>query len=156
ALVNHSRLCLVCLVVALAASTGCGGANAPPPPQQTTQVSALTSADVQTVVEAAAGSVSDALVISVVDRAGNILAIYEKPGAPTTSIGNFGKTVPARELAVALARTAAFFSNNQAPLSSRTVRYISGIHFPPGVSNTASAALYGIENTNRGCPLNTT
>src|SRR5262249_30587471 len=45
---------------------------------------------------------------------------------------------------------------NEAPLSSRTVRFISGIHFPPGISFTPSAALYGIENTNRGCPLNVT
>ena len=59
-------------------------------------------------------------------------------------------------LAVALARTAAFFSNDQAPLSSRTVRYISGIHFPPGVAGAANAPLYGIENTNRGCSFNTT
>jgi len=36
------------------------------------------------------------------------------------------------------------------------VRFISGIHFPPGVTNTASAALYGIENTNRGCSFNVT
>ena len=55
-----------------------------------------------------------------------------------------------------LARTASFFSNNQAPLSSRTVRFISGIHFPPDVALTASAPLYGIENTNRGCPFNVT
>jgi uncharacterized protein GlcG (DUF336 family) len=64
--------------------------------------------------------------------------------------------VNSKELAVALARTAALFSNNQAPLSSRTVRFISGVHFPPGVANAANGDLYGIENTNRGCPLNTT
>jgi uncharacterized protein GlcG (DUF336 family) len=61
--------------------------------------------------------------------------------------------IPSDELAVSLARTGAFFSNDQAPLSSRTVRFISGVHFPPGVANTESAALYGIENTNRGCNL---
>jgi uncharacterized protein GlcG (DUF336 family) len=33
------------------------------------------------------------------------------------------------------------------------VRFISGIHYPPGVTNSANAALYGIENTNRGCTL---
>ena len=43
------------------------------------------------------------------------------------------------------------FSNDQAPLSSRTVRFISGIHFPPGIRNTPNAALYGVENINRGC-----
>jgi uncharacterized protein GlcG (DUF336 family) len=95
------------------------------------------------------------MVVAVADRAGNILAVFETPGAPTTSTGNFGQTVPADELAVSLARTAAFFSNDQAPLSSRTVRFISGIHFPPGVAGTANADLYGIENTNRGCTLST-
>ena len=40
-------------------------------------------------------------------------------------------------------------------LSSRTVRFISGIHFPPGVAGTANGDLYGIENTNRGCTLST-
>ena len=43
-----------------------------------------------------------------------------------------------KEVAVALARTASFFSNDQAPLSSRTVRYISGIHFPPGIVSPAT------------------
>src|SRR5208337_3802182 len=66
---------------------------------------------------------------------------------------NFGASVNVNDLAVALARTAAYFSNDQAPLSSRTVRFISGIHFPPGVTNTQPAPLYGIENTNRGCIL---
>src|SRR5439155_687200 len=56
-------------------------------------------------------------------------------------------------LALALGRTGACFSNDQAPLSSRTVRFISGIHFPPGVANQPPADLYGIENTNRGCTL---
>jgi uncharacterized protein GlcG (DUF336 family) len=155
--VTFSRLLnLSYVAIVLAAGMGCGGVNAPPAPQQTTQVAALSSTDVQALVQASATSVSDPLVIAVVDRAGRILAVYKKAGAPTTATGNFGKPADPSELAVALARTAAFFSNNQAPLSSRTVRYISGIHFPPGVSNTASAALYGIENTNRGCSFNTT
>src|SRR5205807_2245441 len=84
---------------------------------------------------------------------GNILGVFQKTGAPVMSTGNFSVPVPTTELAVALARTASYFSNDQAPLSSRTVRYISGIHFPPGIGNTPSAALYGIENTNRGCTL---
>ena len=92
--------------------------------------------------------------VVVADRAGKILSVFRNASAPLTSIGNFGATVDSNELAVALARTAALFSNNQAPLSSRTVRFISGIHFPPGVSDAPNADLYGIENTNRGCPLN--
>jgi uncharacterized protein GlcG (DUF336 family) len=151
---DSSRYAAVAIV--LLACAGCAGVNAPPPPQQTTEVDYLISTDVEAVVQAAASSVSDPLVIAVVDRAGNVLGVYRKAGAPTTAVGNFGVVVDANDLAVSLARTAAFFSNDQAPLSSRTVRYISGIHFPPGVANTASAALYGIENTNRGCSFNTT
>src|SRR5579863_5764661 len=112
----------------------------------------LLSADVAAVVEAAASSVnSDAMVVAVTNRQGDILAIYSKPSAPATSVANFGAQADTREVAVALARTASFFSNDQAPLSSRTVRFISGIHFPPGIAYTSTAPLYGIENTNRGC-----
>ena len=102
---------------------------------------------------AATAADADSMAIAVVDRLGRILAVYKGPSAPATLPGNFGAMIPSDELAVSLARTGAFFSNDQAPLSSRTVRFISGIHFPPGVDNTASAALYGIENTNRGCNL---
>jgi uncharacterized protein GlcG (DUF336 family) len=102
---------------------------------------------------AATAAQSDTMAIAVVDRMGRILAVYKGASAPALVTGNFGTQVPPDELAVSLARTGAFFSNDQAPLSSRTVRYISGIHFPPGVMNAPNAALYGIENTNRGCTL---
>jgi hypothetical protein len=85
------------------------------------------------------------MAVAVVDRTGQILGVYDRPGADLRT----------QDIAVSLARTGAFFSNNAAPLSSRTVRFISGIHFPPGVPNTGNAALYGIENTNRGCSAGT-
>ena len=136
---------------------GCGGGSAVTnPPVVPTTTPILTATDVQNVAQAAAGSVdSDSMVVAVVDRSGVVLAVYRKPSAPATATGNFGAAIDANDLAVALARTAAYFSNNQAPLSSRTVRFISGIHFPPGVTNAGNAALYGIENTNRGCTLTT-
>lgn len=133
---------------------GCGGARTPPvPAPPSTAFVALTATDVQNVVQSAATAVDAPIVIAVTDRGGNILGVFQKTGAPATSVGNFSAPAPTTELAVALARTASYFSNDQAPLSSRTVRYISGIHFPPGIGNTPSAALYGIENTNRGCTL---
>ena len=104
----------------------------------------LTSDDVMAVVTTAAQALSDdSLAVAVTDRAGTILGVYARPGA--------GSAV--RDMAVSLARTTGYFSNDQAPLSSRTVRFISGIHFPPGVKNTGNAALYGVENINRGCDL---
>jgi uncharacterized protein GlcG (DUF336 family) len=105
----------------------------------------LSAAEVEAIVRAAAKALDvNTLTIAVVDRGGRPLALYRKPAAPATN----------DDLAVGVARTAAFFSHNQAPLSSRTVRFISGIHFPPGVTNASNAALYGIENTNRGCDFN--
>jgi uncharacterized protein GlcG (DUF336 family) len=106
---------------------------------------ALSSTEVTDLLNAAAASVDfPGLVVAVVDRPGNVLGLFVRGSA----------TQGQQDLAVGLARTGAFFSNDQAPLSSRTVRFISGLHFPPGIARTPNAALYGIENTNRGCDLN--
>jgi uncharacterized protein GlcG (DUF336 family) len=133
---------------------GCGGGNATPiAPPPVASVQALQAADVQKIVQAAMNSANVDMVVAVVDRAGFVLGVFRTQNAPATAVGNFGQTLGANDVAVALARTGAFFSNDQAPLSSRTVRFISGIHFPPGVTNQPPADLYGIENTNRGCTL---
>lgn len=151
---HFKRLRAASLVIFLgSALTSCGGTSSssnspgPPPPP----VAELSATDVQSIVQAAASAVNAPYVVAVTNREGDILAVFQKPGFSPISTGNLSQAVDTNELAVSLARTAAFFSNNQAPLSSRTVRFISGIHFPPGVTDTANAALYGIENTNRGC-----
>ncbi|MGC1615306.1 MAG: heme-binding protein [Candidatus Acidiferrum sp.] len=130
-----------------------GGSTAPVSPPPVAAVEPLQIVDVQNIVQAAVNSANVDMVVAVVDRAGFVLGVYRTQNAPATELGNFGQTLDADDVAVALARTGAFFSNDQAPLSSRTVRFISGIHFPPGVTNQPTAALYGIENTNRGCTL---
>ncbi len=132
---------------------GCGGTSAPVSPPPPPAVQPLQVSDVQNIVQAAVNSVNVDMVVAVVDRAGSVLGVFRTQNAPAMSTGNFGQPVDANDLAVALGRTGAFFSNDQAPLSSRTVRFISGIHFPPGVANQPPADLYGIENTNRGCTL---
>jgi uncharacterized protein GlcG (DUF336 family) len=133
---------------------GCGdGSSAPVAPPPIPAVQALQVADVQNIVQAALNSVNVDMAVAVVDRAGFVLGVFRTQNAPATATGNFGQVQNANDVAVALARTGAFFSNDQAPLSSRTVRFISGIHFPPGVLNQPPADLYGIENTNRGCTL---
>jgi len=106
----------------------------------------LAAAEVQAIGEAVALRIDDPrMAIAIVDRAGRILGIYARPQA----------TQDAMETALSLARTGAFFSNNEAPLSSRTVRSISRENFPEGINNTPAGALFGIENTNRGCNYNT-
>jgi uncharacterized protein GlcG (DUF336 family) len=159
---RRRRLLVIGALFALSAAgvlalilAGCGGGSgsvmAPAPPAPAVQ--ALGMADVQKIVQAAVNSASVDMVVAVVDRAGFVLGLFRTANAPATAVGNFSVTVNANDLAVALARTGAFFSNDQAPLSSRTVRFISGIHFPAGVSNQPPGDLYGIENTNRGCTL---
>lgn len=150
----------LCVAAALAVLlVGCG--NSPPanPGDPTPPVvSPLSASDVANLIQAAAtASNAETMAIAVVDRRGIPLAVYDKAGVMpgATDIGNFGAAVDVNDLAVALARTGAYFSNDQAPLSSRTVRFISGIHLPPGVINAPNADLYGIENTNRGCTLAT-
>ena len=130
-------------------------ASPPPLPQQCTEGSisnrtvesftSLSADEVTAIVHAASASLNiDTMTIAVVDRAGRVLALFRKSSADPAN----------DDVAVGLARPGAFFSNNQAPLSSRTIRFLSGIHFPPGIVNAPNAALYGIENTNRGCNLN--
>src|SRR5215469_17433676 len=151
-----SAISTFALVVLITILTSCNNSSSSPASPTPSAATPLTAADVQQVVQDAAQSVNVPLVIAVVDRAGNILAVFQTPGAPATSIGNFGATVGSNDLAISLARTAALFSNDQAPLSSRTIRFISGIHYPPGVADAPNADLYGIENTNRGCALKVT
>src|SRR5579862_7009158 len=89
-------------------SIACNNASTNPNPSPPSSAATpLTTADVQQVIQDAAQSVNVPLVISVVDRAGNILAVFATPGAPATAIGNFGATVDSNDLAIALARTAA-------------------------------------------------
>ena len=104
----------------------------------------LTTAEVDALVQSAAQFAGDpgaAIVVS--DRIGNPLAIWRRPGATDATV----------ERALSLARTGAFFSSHGTPLSSRTVRAISRVNFPEGIPNQPAGALYGIENTNRGCDL---
>jgi uncharacterized protein GlcG (DUF336 family) len=104
----------------------------------------LTADDVRAVLTIAATALgNETLAAAVVDRTGNILGVFARAQADER----------APDIAVSLARAGALFANDQAPLSSRTVRFISGIHFPPGVENTPNAALYGVENINRGCRI---
>jgi len=157
---RQTRARLACFAGVLTLGlAGCGtGTNPTPAPPFTPSPgnNILTQAEVASIVTAAAASVNVPLVIAVSDRRGQVVAVFSKDGSPATALANYNVPQPADEVAAALARTAAFFSNDQAPIGSRTVRFLSGIHFPPGVINSESAPLYGIENTNRGCGFNTT
>ncbi len=104
----------------------------------------VTETDVAALVNAAQTAVSStSMVIAVVDRMGNPLAVFRPAGRSGPCARQLRRCRSANELAVSEARTGAFFSNNQAPLSSRTVRNISGVNFPLGIRNRPNGALYG-------------
>jgi uncharacterized protein GlcG (DUF336 family) len=82
--------------------------------------------EVETILQraAAASSSSDAI-IAIVDRNGRILGVRVEGGVSGAITGDPSTLVFAIDGAVAKARTGAFFGNNQAPLTSRTVQFIS-------------------------------
>lgn len=145
---------LVFLTLVITGGSGERGMGLVSPGRAQSEPAILTAEDVRVLIARAVRAVNESsLVVAITDRGGRILGLFRTPSAPQEVKGNFGRMVNADDWAIALARTGAFFSNDQAPLSSRTVRFISGTHFPPGIAFTPNAALYGIENTNRGCPL---
>ena len=88
--------------------------------------SQMTAAEVETLLErASAATPSRDAIIAVVDRAGRILGVRVEADAAANFDGKLDKLAFAIDGAVAKARTAAFFSSNAAPLTSRTVRFIS-------------------------------
>lgn len=159
--------CLLLGSLVLASCGGGGGGSGAPPNQPppgtfpfppSTEAPQLTGDEVRAIMESAARSIDREMAVAVTDRQGNILGVgvnfdLEAAGCAGSVYPFTGNAPECRDvnLATQLARTASFFSADQSPLSSRTVRYISGIHFPPFVRNSGGAALFGIENTNRGC-----
>lgn len=83
----------------------------------------ITEAEVETLLARAAGATNtDGAIIVIVDRGGVILGVRVEQGA---IVGDQAKQIFAIDGAVAKARTAAFFANNEAPLTSRTIRSLS-------------------------------
>ena len=83
----------------------------------------ITEADVEALLRrAAAASASNDAIIAIVDREGDILGVRVEGGV---TIVDPQTLVFAIDGAVAKARTGAFFSNSTAPLTSRTIRFIS-------------------------------
>ena len=103
----------------------------------------LTVADVTKIVNQAvtrARVISPNSVIAVVDREGNVLAVWVVRGGAATN----------EEIATAVSKagTAAYLSSNQNAFTSRTAGYIIQQHFPPGVNNVEPGPLVGVGLSN--------
>ena len=139
-----------------------GGTSVYTPPAQV----ALTSGDVQQVLaQAVAQAQADGkpAVISVVDRVGNVLALFRMTGAPATThltdapngqnLDAQGLDVPAEAAAIAKAVTGAYLSSRGNAFSSRTASAIVQQQFPmePGTVGLGSGPLYGVQFSQLPC-----
>jgi uncharacterized protein GlcG (DUF336 family) len=105
--------------VAVASAVSSGSISVQSTPDQ------LSAAEVTTLLDRATRvTASNTAIIAIVDRSGRILGVHVEQGV-LDAIPDMQTLVFAIDGAVAKARTAAFFSNNQAALTSRTVRFIS-------------------------------
>ncbi len=86
----------------------------------------ITEDDVTCLLQRASmATASNDAIIAIVDRSGRILGVRTESGVDAMYAGRDADLVFAIDGAVAKARTAAFFSNEEAPLTSRTIRFIS-------------------------------
>ena len=162
---------------------GCGGGGSTPTPAPTpapapaptpapagnytppAQV-ALTAAEVGLVVARAAAQ-ADAMgrpaTIAVVDRVGNVLAVFRMDGAPASAaipdapnganVDIQGLDVPAEAAAIAKAITGAYLSSGGNAFSTRTASMIVQPHFPPAPSTAGleSGPLFGVQFSQLPC-----
>ncbi|MFZ9395514.1 MAG: heme-binding protein [Erythrobacter sp.] len=127
---------------------------------------ALTAADVGTVIARAAaqaGAQGSSATIAVVDRVGNVLAVFAMPGAGATaripdapdgnSLDAQGLVVPAAAAAIAKAITGAYLSSGGNAFSTRTASMIVQQHFPPAPSTSGleSGPLFGVQFSQLPC-----
>ncbi|MFM8400454.1 MAG: hypothetical protein ACKOAH_21695, partial [Pirellula sp.] len=94
----------------------------------------LKATEVETLLKRASmATPSQDAIIAIVDRSGQILGVRVEKDVQINFAGRPQDLVFAIDGAVAKARTAAFFSNTEAPLTSRTIRFISQSTMPQRV-----------------------
>lgn len=136
---------------------------------------ALTVTDVQTIIAQAVGEAQARnlpSVIAVVDRVGNVLAVFDMKGSNSGSsevtlssrqiggvagagdiIGLQGQPVPAAAAAIAKAVTGAYLSSSGNAFSTRTASQIVQEHFPPAPTTVGleSGPLFGVQFSQLPC-----
>ena len=162
----------VCLLVALLAACG-GGAGGEGGPSAvggcsggcgTAAPQALTVAEVQQVIRQAVqelGARGALGTIAVVDRVGNVLAIFRMTGASATVTITSERSVtgglenisivPSQAAAVAKAVTGAYLSSEGNAFTTRTASQIVQENFNPGEINAPSGPLFGVQFSSLTC-----
>jgi len=155
-----AALGLAALVAGCGGGAGNGGGSAQPPAPD-----ALTAADVQQVIAQAvfeAQARNANATIAVVDRVGNVLAVFNMNGAPadftinplrpvTGGLNYFKSPNGAPLAAIAMAVTGAYLSSQGNAFSTRTASQIVQEHFNPGESNQPGGPLFGVQFSSLAC-----
>ncbi|MEL6238870.1 MAG: hypothetical protein AAFQ90_09800 [Pseudomonadota bacterium] len=144
----------------------------PPPPPPAGNVysvpvqEALSAGEVQQVIAQAAAQADSqgaSATIAVVDRVGNVLAVFAMPGAaPDAMISNApngdnadaqGITVPSTLAAISKAITGAYLSSGGNAFTTRTASQIVQEHFPPAPTTVGleSGPLFGVQFSQLPC-----
>ncbi len=164
-----ARLLLVGACLSVLATCGGGGGGSTSictgncaPPAEVSDV--LTVADVQRVIAQAVGEAtarSEKGTIAVVDRVGNVLAVFRMAGARTTFKISSGKGVtgglenidilPDTFAAISKAITGAYLSSNGNAFSTRTASQIVQENFNPREFSNASGPLFGVQFSQLSC-----
>ncbi len=130
----------------------------------------LTTLDVETIISQAVSEASARnmpAVIAVVDRPGNVLAVFRMNGADATmkirngpnfsagvsNVGLQGVDVPRELAAISKALTGAYLSSSGNAFSSRTAGMIVQEHFPPSMNAVGleSGPLFGVQFSQLPC-----
>lgn len=140
-------------------ATACVGSCQPAP-------EFLAEADVQRIVAQAVGEAqarNARAQVAVVDRVGNVLAVFRMTGAPATiaissGLGVVGGldaipegTIPAELAAITKAITGAYLSSRGNAFSTRTASQIVQEHFNPNEQQQPSGPLYGVQFSQLTC-----
>ena len=167
---------VVALALSLGSLPGCGGGGSSGDDivlPTFAAVTPMTANEVDILVRrAAAAADSPTMIVAVVDRVGRPLALWSRDPNATEDDLN---------IALSIARTGAFMSSSQGPITTRTLEFISTFHFPPtfgaltrnpipnnpftldasladqhvttGINNTPQGPLWQIFSSNRGAPF---
>jgi len=158
------------MFVLLTASCGGGGGSgnagsADCVPNCNAPANLLSADDVRKVIAQAVGEAQARgakATIAVVDRVGNVLAVYEMTGArpkfdllsgrgTVGGLDGIRDTLPSTAAAIAKAITGAYLSSSGNAFSTRTASQIVQQNFLPGESQGPSGPLYGVQFSSLSC-----
>jgi uncharacterized protein GlcG (DUF336 family) len=153
----------LCVVLAACGGGGAGDDGGCSGSCGTAAPTALSAVEVQTIVRQAVNEAqarNAPAIVAVVDRVGNVLAVFRMNGAPASATvqsgrpvsgGLEGAVVPSELAALSKALTAAYLSSEGNAFSTRTAGQIIQEHFNPGEPNAPSGPLFGVQFSSLTC-----